>query len=154
MKIESDLYFMIINILTESACSTGTLDDGEDDEFGNYIRVDDFKPVKAGNWNDNITEQDRNIVVENFNKMASIHGMPAIGENDLSGLEVRQSFYPVPEYYFNEPLDLEKEVYLGKRDFRILGFEYDNEVVENMYFEPDFDLFYKEGDDFKRVEFY
>lgn len=154
MKLKSDLYFMIINVLTESACSTGALEDGTEDDFGYYMSMDDIKPEKLGNWNQSVSEQDLKTVIDNFNKMAHIDSIPTIVESDLTGLEVRQSFYPVPEYYFTTPLELEKEVYLGKRDFRVLGFEYDGEVLENMYFEPDFDLFYKEGDDFKRVDFY
>lgn len=154
MKLKSDLYFMIINVLTESACSTGELEDGTEDDFGYYISVDDINPVKVGSWSKEVSEQDEQIVISAFNKTALIDGIPKIIKSDLAGIEVRQSFYPVPEYYFTKPLELEKEVYLGKRDFRILGFEYDGEVLENMYFEPDFDLFYKEGDDFKRVEFY
>lgn len=154
MKLKSDLYFMIINVLTESACSTGALEDGTEDDFGYYICMDDIKPVKLGDWNTSVSEQDLQTVIDNFNKMANIDDIPKIVESDLTELEVLQNFYPVPDDYFSEPLELEKEVYLGKRDFRILGFKYDGEVLENMYFEPDFDLFYKEGDEFKRVEFY
>lgn len=150
MKLKSDLYFMIINVLTESACSTGALEDGTEDDFGYYMSMDDIKPEKIGNWNQSVSEQDLKTVIDNFNKMANIDNIPKIVESDLTELEVRQSFYPVPDDYFSEPLELEKEVYLGK----ILGFKYDGEVLENMYFEPDFDLFYKEGDDFKRVDFY
>lgn len=154
MKLKSDLYFMIINVLTESACSTGELDDGTEDDFGYYISVDDIKPVKVGNWSKEISEQDKKVVIDSFNKTAILDGIQAIVYSDLNGLEVRQSFYPVPECYFTNPLNLEKEVYLGKRDFRILGFEYEGDILENMYFESDFDLFYKEGEMFKRVEFF
>lgn len=154
MKLKSDLYFKIINVLVESACSTGELDDDTEDDFGYYIRVDDINPLKVGDWNESVSEQDAKNVTQMFNKIASIDDLQKITEKDLSGLEVRQSFYPVPENYFSKPLEIDEKVYLGKRDFRILGFKYDGEVLDNMYFESDFDLFYKEDNEFKRVEFY
>lgn len=150
MIISEERYFSIIRVLEESACSTGELDDGSEDEFGEYIKMDDIKSVSQTNWF-KPTDVDSSFVLRRFNDHYEHEKKLTL--EDLKNLEVRQSFYPVEDYYFTEKLDLGVQVYLGKRDFLIKNFDYYDYVFEKALLEPDFDLFYKDGEEFKRIEF-
>lgn len=150
MIINEELYFSIIHVLMESACISGELDDGSEDEFGEYLKMDDIKPVSQTGWG-KPTEADLSFVLKRFNEHYEHEKKLTI--QDLDALEVRQTFYPVEDYYFTDKLELGVQSYLGKRDYRIKNFEYYDDFFEQAFLEPDFDLFYKDGEEFKRIEF-
>lgn len=150
MIIDEDLYFSIIHVLQESACSTGELDDGSEDEFGEYIKMDDIKAASQTEWF-KPTEADLQFVMQRFNE--NYNHEKKLDLKDLSNLEVRQTYYLVDEDYFSDKLELGVEAYLGKRDYVIKNFDYYDYVFEHAFLEPDFDLFYKDGEEFKRIDF-
>lgn len=151
MIINEELYFSIIHVLVESACITGELDDGSEDEFGEYIKMDDIKAVSQTGWG-KPTEADLSFILKSFND--KFEHEKKLTVEDLDGLEVRQTFYKVEDDYFADKLELGVQSYLGKRDYRIKNFEYYDDVFDQALLEPDFDLFYKDGEEFKRIEFH
>lgn len=143
MILKEDQYFNIIHVLVESATSG-------DEEFGFATVMDDIKPSFVGEWTPTNSEYDKSRVIEEFN---TYNPDNALNDENLEKLEARQSFYPVDENYFVGGLDLEKPTYLGMRDYRLPTFEFDGETFENFLLPTDFDLFYKEGDEYIQVKF-
>lgn len=140
MKIKSSLYFNIIDVIVESCYSS--------DENG-VLQMDDIAADFLTDWKVSISEIDKETVIKDF----ANYSESVISEEDLKALLVRQAYYPIiPDKHFVPPLELERLVFLGHRSFKVPVFHCDGEVFEDFEFQPDFDLFYKDGSEFIKIE--
>lgn len=140
MKIKDSEYQSIIDIIVESCYSS--------DENG-VIQMDDIAADFITDWKASTNEIDKETVIKDF----ANYSESVISEEDLKALLVRHAYYPIiPDRHFVPPLELERPVFLGHRSFKVPVFHCDGEVFEDFEFQPDFDLFYKDGDKFVKID--
>jgi hypothetical protein len=139
MKIKNSKYQSIIQVMVESCYSS--------DENG-VLQMDDITADFITAWTPSTNDSDKETIIKDF----ANYSESVVSEEDLKALLVRQAYYPISGEHFVPTLKLERNIYLSQRSFKVPVFHCDGEVFEDFEFQPDFDLFYKDGDKFVKID--